>query len=64
MISFAGLCRDLFLIAQLPLGIGGSGREWGCFLQGYLAKHGVRSDVLPGGYSLQGHTSLSDWGTN
>ncbi len=62
MISFAGLCRDLFLIAQLPLGIGGSGREWGCFLQGYLAKHGVRSDVLPGGYSLQGHTSLSDLG--
>ncbi len=62
MISFAGLCRDLFLIAQLPLGIGGSGREWGCLLQEYLAKHGVRSDVLPGGYSLQGHTSLSDLG--
>ena len=59
MISFAGLCRDLFLIAQLPQGRGSRGHEWECLVQRHLAKRGVRSDVLPGGYSLLGHTSLS-----
>ena len=59
MISYAWLCRELFQITQLTLGTGGSGREWECLVKEPLARRGVRSDVLTGGYSLQGYPALS-----
>lgn len=46
-------------MAQLPRGRGASGREWEGIVQEHLANRGVRSDVLPGGCSLLGQTSLS-----
>ena len=59
MISFPGLCRDLFLMAQVPLMGDARGHQWERSIQEHLANRGVRSDVLPGGYSLFGTSSLS-----
>ncbi len=59
MISFPGLCRDLFLMAQIPLSAASRGHQWERWIQHHLANRGVRSDVLPGGYKLLGTSSLS-----
>ena len=59
MITFAGLCRDLFLMAQLPGVRDAGGLEWERLVEEHLSLRGVRTDVLPGGCSLLGFTSLS-----
>ncbi len=59
MISFAGLCRDLFLMGQVPLSAASRGHEWERRIQHHLANRGVRSDPLPGGYTLLGTASQS-----
>src|SRR4051794_16783651 len=65
MISFAGLCRDLFLLVHsMDQESGGpeQGRRWERRVAEYLTDHGIRTDTLPGGYRLLGHASLSGLG--
>ena len=61
MIALSDLCRDLFLLGHIGIdGSGpGRGRQWEQRVADYLANRGLPSEVLPGGYSIFGHVSLS-----
>jgi hypothetical protein len=62
MITFAGLCRDLFLLSQpAATEVAGPlrGHHWERSIGDYLAARGIRTQTLPGGYSFLGHASLS-----
>ena len=61
MISLSDLCRDVFLLAHVDLDESGPsrGRSWEQRIADYLACRGVHCEVLPGGYRLFGHASLS-----
>ncbi len=60
--TLAGLCRDLFLLAQIPVDGGNSGRDWEDRIARYLGSRAVRTDTLPGGHQVLGCTSLSGLG--
>jgi hypothetical protein len=59
--TFAGLCRDLFLLSQF--GIDGEGPtrgfRWESRIADYLARRGAPVEALPGGCRIFGHSSLS-----
>jgi hypothetical protein len=59
--TFARLCRDLFLLSHLDLDSWGAARgsRWEQRIADYLSANGVPIEVLPGGYSVFGHASLS-----
>lgn len=61
MLSFAALCRDLFLLAQGPTLDNGTppGYRWEQRIADHLAMRGVPVEAVPGGCRIFGHTSLS-----
>ena len=61
MISLSDFCRDVFLMAHIGIEVSGPrrGSVWERRVADYLAYRGVHSEVLPGGYSVFGHASLS-----
>ena len=61
MITLSDLCRDIFFLAQIDIDGSGPvrGRLWEQRVADHLARHGVPSEPLPGGYSIFGHVSLS-----
>ena len=61
MITLSDFCRDLFLLAYVGIADSGPirGWRWEQRVAGYLAKQGAPVEVLPGGYKLFGHVSLS-----
>ena len=61
MITLPDLCRDLFLLAQIEDDESGPHRgwKWEQAVADYLALRNVPVEVLPGGYTVFGHASLS-----
>ena len=61
MITLPVLCRDLFLLANADNDVRGSrrGRQWEQQIADYLAMRNMPVEVLPGGCTVLGHTSLS-----
>lgn len=61
MLSFAALCRDLFLLAQDDLPSQGAtrGRAWEHRIAEHLTRRGVPVEAVPGGCRILGHASLS-----
>ena len=61
MITLSEFCRDLFLLAYVGIASSGPirGWHWEQRVAGYLAKQAAPVEVLPGGYKLFGHVSLS-----
>ena len=53
MLTFSGLCRDLFLLAHAGLGDGPGprGARWEQRVADYFAGRGAPTETLPGGYS-------------
>lgn len=62
MNTLARLSRDLFLLAHAGASAGESGLAWERRLAAYFAERGVRTDPLPGGTTVLGHTALSGIG--
>ena len=61
MITLPVLCRDLFLLAHIEIDDRGPGRgrQWEQQVADYLAMRNAPVEVLPGGYTVFGHVSLS-----
>lgn len=61
MLTFAALCRDLFLLAQDPPARAGPSRgtEWENRVAGHLTVRGLPVEATPGGCQIFGHASLS-----
>lgn len=59
MISLAHVTRDIFLLAHIAFADGDSGPQWENRLAEYFVSRGVRTDPLPGGTTMMGHTALS-----
>jgi hypothetical protein len=61
MLTFAALCRDLFLLAQDPLPAAGAmrGTAWENRVADHLAFRGLPVEAMPGGCKIFGHASLS-----
>ena len=61
MITLPVLCRDLFLLAHIENDDCGPrrGRQWEQQIADYLAMRNAPVEVLPGGYTVFGHVSLS-----
>jgi hypothetical protein len=61
MLTFAALCRDLFLLAQDPLLEAGAirGTEWENRVAGHLTLRGLPVEAMPGSCKVFGHASLS-----
>lgn len=61
MLTFAALCRDLFLLAQDPLPAAGpsSGALWESRVADHLTARHLPVEAVPGGCRIFGHASLS-----
>jgi hypothetical protein len=61
MLTFAALCRDLFLLAQDPLPEAGAirGTAWENRVADHLTLRGLPVEAMPGGCKVFGHASLS-----
>ncbi len=61
MLTFAALCRDLFLLAQDPLPETGAirGTAWENRVADHLALHGLPVEAMPAGCKIFGHASMS-----
>src|SRR5207244_2003534 len=61
VLTFAALCRDLFLLAQDPLAEAGPGRgtAWENRVADHLTVRGLPVEAMPGGCRIFGHASLS-----
>lgn len=66
MARFAGLCLDLFLLAQRQshdAAGAGRGRVWEDAVAERLAHRGIPVESVPGGYRVLGFMSLSGLGS-
>jgi hypothetical protein len=62
LISLTGLTRDLFLLAHRASADEAIGALWERQVAAFLGSRGIRSDPLPGGTTVLGHTAISGIG--